>query len=258
MSWTRAELKSRAKVAFYRNYWKCVLVAFVLLMLGGGSGSTGASVPSDSASYEEYNNNGIYHYNNHQYNTPKETTEDVVFVGLMVFIVMVCLTAAIIGSLIGLFVFNPLQVGSCHYFLQNAVSNDAEVGALIKAFKTNYKNTVLTMFLRGLYTVLWTLLFIIPGIIKGYEYRMIPYILADHPEMNHQEAFTLSQKMMDGEKWNTFILDWSFFGWQLLNAFTLGILGIFYVNPYVHATSAELYLTLKHNKCSAYNPYQNY
>jgi uncharacterized membrane protein len=117
---------------------------------------------------------------------------------------------------------------------------------------------VLTQFLKSLYTLLWTLLLIIPGIVKHYEYRMIPYLLADFPEMSKDDAFRISKEMMNGNKMNAFILDLSFIGWHILSAVTLGIVGIFYVNPYVNATNAELYLTLKKqhfgtNSTSYYN-----
>ena len=89
------------------------------------------------------------------------------------------------------------------------------------------------------------MLFVIPGIIKGYEYRMVSYILADQPELSRKEAFQLSKQMMKGQKWNAFVLDLSFIGWYLLCLVTCGIAGIFYVYPYVFATDAELYLALK-------------
>ena len=64
-----------------------------------------------------------------------------------------------------------------------------------------------------LYTFLWSLLLLIPGIVKAYEYRMVPYLLADYPELSTEEAFRISREMMNGEKMNTFILDLSFIGW---------------------------------------------
>lgn len=97
------------------------------------------------------------------------------------------------------------------------------------------------MFLRGLFTGLWSLLFVIPGIIKHYEYLMIPYILAENPGMDRQEVFAISKRMMMGQKWNVFVLDLSFIGWRLLEGITLGIVGVFYVEPYYQATMAELY-----------------
>ena len=115
-------------------------------------------------------------------------------------------------------------------------------------FDHNYKNVTKVMFLRDLYTALWTLLFIIPGIVKGYEYKMIPYLLAENPDMSQQEAFGRSKQMMDGNKWKAFVLDLSFLGWSILSALTLGILGIFYVNPYYNMTQAAFYEAVKFEK----------
>ena len=86
---------------------------------------------------------------------------------------------------------------------------------------------------------------LIPGIIKSYEYRMIPYILGETPNIPKEEAFALSRAMMTGNKWKAFVLDLSFLGWYILSGLTFGILGIFYVNPYVEQTSAALYQKLK-------------
>ena len=101
------------------------------------------------------------------------------------------------------------------------------------------------MFFRDLYTFLWSLLFIIPGIVKSYEYRMIPYILGENPDMNMEQAFAMSKQMMDGNKWNAFVLDLSFILWDLLGACTVGILNILYIEPYKRLTDAGLYQTLK-------------
>ena len=112
-------------------------------------------------------------------------------------------------------------------------------------YKNKYKTIVLGMFLKGLFQSLWGLLFIIPGIIKGYEYRMIPYLLAENPEMSYKEAFEASKIMMDGEKWNAFVLDLSFIGWGILSFFTCFLLSIFYVSPYQYLTNAQLYIVLR-------------
>jgi hypothetical protein len=96
--------------------------------------------------------------------------------------------------------------------------------------------------------VLWTLLFIIPGIVKAYEYRMIPYILAENPHMSRKEVFAASKSMMMGNKWKAFVLDLSFLGWHILSVFTVGILELFYVAPYVYATNAALYEALAYGR----------
>ena len=102
-----------------------------------------------------------------------------------------------------------------------------------------------TEFLLGIYVFLWSLLFVIPGLIKIYSYRMVPYILADDPTIGGKDAITLSRQMMNGHKWNAFVLDLSFIGWELLSVLTAGLLGLFYVKPYEAATGAELYKVLK-------------
>ena len=113
---------------------------------------------------------------------------------------------------------------------------------------SRYSKIVLTMFLNDLYIFLWTLLFIFPGLVKSYSYRMVPYIITEHPELEPNEAITISRNMMYGHKWDTWILDLSFIGWNILNYMTFGILGIFYVNPYICATDAQIYKILKEDR----------
>ena len=117
-------------------------------------------------------------------------------------------------------------------------------------YPEHYVNIVLTMFLRDLFTTLWSLLLVVPGIVKHYEYLMVPYIIAENPAMDYKEAFQISKQMMDGNKWDAFVLDLSFIGWTLLGVCTFGILLVFYVEPYIYLTRAELYHALKKNNKS--------
>lgn len=161
-----------------------------------------------------------------------------IFGGIMIIIFVIALALSI-------FIFHPLAVGGYRFFLENTVENPS-AGRLLYVFQNGiYGKVVVTMFLKSLYTFLWSLLFIIPGIVKSYEYRMVPYLLADAPEMSREDAFRISKELMDGEKMNAFILDLSFIGWEILSGFTCGILGLFYVRPYVQATNAELFVELK-------------
>ena len=82
------------------------------------------------------------------------------------------------------------------------------------------------MFLMQVYLFLWSLLFAIPGIIKSYSYRLVPYILADNPDMNSDDAITLSREMMNGQKFEVFVLDLSFFLWWILSSITFNIVVI--------------------------------
>ena len=109
-----------------------------------------------------------------------------------------------------------------------------------KNFVTNF----LAYLLMEIFTFLWSLLFIIPGIVKSIAYSMTPYILNDHPEMSATEAITESRKMMNGHKMEYFLLQLSFLGWIILSSFTWGIL-LLYVMPYMQATSAAFYEKLK-------------
>lgn len=86
-------------------------------------------------------------------------------------------------------------------------------------------------FLLGLYWMLWSVLLVIPGIIKCYSYALTWYLLADNPQLGANEAITKSRELMNGRKMDLFLLDLSFIGWHLLGILTLG-LGYIYVTPY--------------------------
>lgn len=275
--WTRAELKSKAKFSFKRNYWKSVLISLILALLVGG-GSSGSSISSavsnnligssDSSVTDDYFNDDSSLYDGNDFyddtydgnveddiddlNSMADNTAGMMAIGifLMVFIIVFVVLMAVV-ILLDVFIFNPLEVGCKKYYLRN-LNEPAQVGNIGYAFDNNYKNITKTMFFRDLFTVLWTLLFIIPGIVKSYEYQMIPYLLADNPQMTKEQAFEESKRMMQGQKWKAFVLDLSFIGWNILSALTLGILGIFYVQPYMDATHAALYEALRYGM-----PYNN-
>ena len=111
---------------------------------------------------------------------------------------------------------------------------------LISALYPNLLNVSM-----DLKTLLWLFLFIVPGVIKAYEYSMIPYLLAENPNLSADEAFSLSKQMTTGQKMDLFVLDLSFLGWIILGAICCGI-GLLFVQPYPEATKAEVYLILKH------------
>ena len=83
-----------------------------------------------------------------------------------------------------------------------------------------------------------------PGVIKAYEYSMIPYLLAENPNLSASQAFSLSKQMTTGQKMDLFVLDLSFLGWIILGALCCGI-GLLFVQPYPEATKTEVYLILK-------------
>ena len=146
---------------------------------------------------------------------------------------------ATIGGLATILVMGPLSVGMAHYFLRVTDRNNPQIADLFAEFK-NFGNTVVLNLLTGLFTFLWTLLFIIPGVIAAISYAMAPYIMAEHPEIKPLDAINMSKQMMRGNKGKYFALQLSFIGWYLLCLLTLGI-GFLFVAPYVSAATAEFF-----------------
>lgn len=229
--WKRSELKDRAKWVLKQCYWKAVLVSLILGVIMGGGSSVSSSTTTQ---LEQSISSGDFSYE----------------AGMMIEAFLVAFSFMLVGLLVvavilGIFLFAPLEVNIRRFFIISRVQ-PAELNELGFCFKKNiFMNVVKIQFLRSLYTFLWSLLLIIPGIIKSYEYRMVPYILAEQPDMDSKRAFQISKDMMYGEKWNAFVLDLSFLGWDILSLFTCGILSVFYVNPYRNLTDAELYDVLK-------------
>ncbi|WP_154428120.1 DUF975 family protein [Roseburia porci] len=168
-------------------------------------------------------------------------------IGFILVFLVIFVVAFAIAFAISAFLLNPLELGCKRFFLRN-LNMKAEVKEVCFSFDHSYMNIVKTLFFRDLYTFLWSLLFIIPGIVKAYEYQMIPFLLAEQPDMPKEQAFAISRQMMKGQKWKAFVLDLSFLGWSILSMFTLGILGLFYVNPYKYSTKAALYETLRYGQ----------
>lgn len=161
----------------------------------------------------------------------------------LVFLMIASLLVSAIAIVYDVFLVNPLRQGVHKFFLKNQ-DEEAEVSNIGFAFDHGYKNIVKNIFFRDLYVFLWSLLFIIPGIVKAYEYRMIPYLLCDNPDMTKEEVFAKSKAMMNGNKFKAFLLDLSFIGWDILSLFTFGLLSIFYVEPYKYSARAALYKEL--------------
>ncbi len=227
--WTRQELKEIGKTAFRAQYWKSVLVGFLLTILTAGATAASSDEGQDVTQEFEQATNGM---------TQQEITT-LVLAGAGI-----VAGVSIVAILLKIFLFNPLKVGCYGFFRENVKDTTTSLDVLGTGFG-RYGHTFATLFLTDLFTVLWTLLFIIPGIVKAYSYRMVPFILRDNPELSATEVITASRKMMDGQKWNAFVLDLSFIGWILLTIFTLGLVGLFWYNPYYYSTNAALYLRLK-------------
>jgi uncharacterized membrane protein len=134
-------------------------------------------------------------------------------------------------------------LGSQNFFLKNRKTN-AEIEEIAFGFQEPYMNKVKVIFFTAIRIALWTLLFIIPGIIKAYEYRLVGYIVAENPYIETKDALKMSSDLMNGNKWKAFVYDLSFIGWILLTIITLGLVGVFYLQPFKCASDAELYAVL--------------
>lgn len=254
--WTRAELKIKAKEVLKTTFWKSLFVSFIIAIVGGGGGGSTISQQYSQDDLQQY-----YNYNDYT-DMASGTNIDGMIQELLPFIILgifIFLVVFLFILAFRIFLGYPLEVGGRKFFVK-AAKGDSDLNHLGYAFKKNrYLNIVKTMFLRGLFTFLWVLLFIIPGIIAAYSYYMVPYILTDNPEMSSRRALQLSKDMTQGHKLEIFVLELSFLGWYLLcwiPAFigaTHGIylldfaavIGMFLIAPYVNATKAQLYIKLR-------------
>lgn len=253
MMWTRKELKERAKEALKRNYWKIVLVSLIGMLIGGGLGSSGIS-GGGSDIHDMASDNVKEHFTEHEnddvdWEGAEAVLDDIQMdirpqdIVAVAFTVIVVLIVAAIGIALDVLLLNPVQVG-INRFMVKSLDDTARIAEVGYTFDHNYKNGVKVMFFKDLYVVLWSLLFIVPGIYKAYQYRMVPYILGENPDMTYQEVLQRSKDMMDGQKWDAFVLDLSFILWHMLGGITCGLAEIFYVAPYVNLTDAALYSRL--------------
>lgn len=129
------------------------------------------------------------------------------------------------------------------YLMLVRTGKECKIQDLFEGFP-DYTRIWGTQILMGLYVMLWTLLFIIPGIIKSYSYSLTNYILKDEPELKFNAAIERSMDMMNGHKFDLFYLHLTFIGWGILSLLTLGI-GFLWLNPYMMTAQAQFYEDVK-------------
>lgn len=140
------------------------------------------------------------------------------------------------------FLFIPLTVASYWFFLVIARWNDPKISDIFAVYKKWELSLKLigTSILVGIFTILWSLLLIIPGIIKGISYSQVFFLLRDNPQLSALEAITESKIRMKGYKWKYFLLNLSFIGWAFIAIFTFGI-GFLWLAPYISTANATFY-----------------
>lgn len=293
--WTRKELKSRAKEALKRNYWKAVLVAVLVMFIGDAfmmesvTGNLYALADMDFSEISSQSNiiaklntlmdgqedatltlRGVIISLFTNAITPSDITEDTVIAEIAAAMKGIVIFGVVFGLVYELLLVNIFAVGTRRYFV-NTLTGDGEIKDAFFAFGKNYWNCFKIMFLRDIKVVLWFLVLLAPMlaaalfstlrsllivivlmliplyilvIAKTYDYMMIPYILAEKPEMSAETAIAESKRLMEGEKWKVFVLQLSFIGWTLLSVITFDLLAIFFVAPYQCYTYAALYRRL--------------
>lgn len=238
--WDRAIIKSNAKAALRGHFWVALAVVFT------------ASVISEALSIfynwrsEEYSEQIRYSFQSYQGGVYHlwDTAWMAPF--------------GLVALLLSIFVLIPLTIGMMRFFVQNRFGH-TQYETVFSGFKYGYGNSVLTLFVTDLFIGLWSLLLIVPGIIKALQYSMVSFILSDNPNIDQSRARQISKAMTDGEKGNIFVLILSFIGWALIPAIVGGIFGYFnsligdmissigmiFLYPYIHATFTELYVFLR-------------
>ena len=231
--WDRPTLKERSKSVLKKSYWMSLLVTAIYSMFGYLA----------SFEYRETFYNGdffSFHWLNGDWQYYMRW--------LMPAAIGVAAFVGVFGIFYRIFVVNMLEIGSARFFTLCRYES-IKFKEIVFGFRNGrYLDNVKTMFMRDLYTFLWSLLFVVPGIVKYFSYWMIPYILAENPNISTERAFEISKKTTDGEKGRMFVLCLSFIGWYLLaviaNIFTFG-LATLALTPYPSATFAELYGALR-------------
>lgn len=228
--WTCGLLKENAKKTLKNHYWTAFGLCLLASLLGSssGAGTFDTSLLLDSI------------------NTDSDSIIGLI-IQLFTFMFLSLLLQALAMAVFLIyyaFLAGPLEVGKCKYFI-NARHGNADFMTLFSSFSNKgYQSTVKVMFFRELYITLWSLLFVVPGIIKGLEYVLVPYLLAENPHFSKERAFEISKRTMMGEKMDFFVLELSFIGWRLLSLLTCGI-GLFFLIPYENATFAEFYACMR-------------
>ena len=221
-----ADFRQEARAALQGNWLLAILVGLVAALLGG-LGSDGPEFKINFTGGElsanlQYAGQTVYSWG------------DGIAPGLRAFLiggaVYLILAAVVLGVLYYFILGSVVEVGYARFNLNLTAGEKPSFETLFSYFP-HWKTVAVAQLLQTVYILLWTCLLIIPGIVAGYSYAMTSYILAEHPELTASEAIAQSKAMMEGNRWRLFCLRFSFVGWAILCAFTLGI-GNLVLTPY--------------------------
>ena len=229
-----ADFRAAARRALTGRWLLAVLTGLVAALLGGASGLMEFKVAASNGRVVGQVQLGMLTLNI----SPS-------LWGWMSSVVILALAVSFVWYVLG----SVIQLGYARFNLDLTGGADARLESLFDYFRW-FKTAFCARFLTGLYILLWSLLLVIPGIVASYTYAMVPYILAEDPDMTANDAIAASKRMMEGNRWRLFCLEFSFIGWILLCAFTLGI-GNLFLTPYRAAAKAAFYRDLRGQNVSA-------
>lgn len=237
MNWNRKDIKQYSRKMIQVNYWKTFFVSTLRLSL---SSITIASILRNIMSDAPELISNIFRYEfEHNVRDPK------IVLVLITLFSSVSLLMLMARAVINIFFANPIEVGAARY-MKKALQPDekGKIADIVHIFDGNYLNCIKVMFLYNLVITIGSFLFVVPGLYFSYKYRMVPYLLDENTNLTAKEAFQKSGEIMKGHMIKSLVLDLSFIPLYILEALTLGLAGIFYVEPYKDLVDAKLFLTL--------------
>lgn len=160
-------------------------------------------------------------------------------------IIIIC--GAILGFIYWAFISKVFEVGEARFFLENRKYTKTKASKIVYPYKLKFKQIMSiakTMLVKNIYNLLWCFT-LFGGLVKSYSYMLVPYILAENPNLKTKDVIKLSRDLMYGHKWEMFKLDLSFLGWNILGFLTLNVGNLVFTNPYSNATKAEAYMLIR-------------
>lgn len=215
----RKELKSNARACLKGKWGTAILACVIFSLLIGGSGSTGAA--SSSIDYQSIQ--------------ISSGASAAIFTGGFFIVLGIVIVLSI--------VFSPVLLGYTSFQLKLSNGESPKIGELFSLYKNNMIRAFLFIVLKNVLIFLWSLLFLVPGIVAHYRYAMAEYLMVQEPNLSGREAIAASKEMMRGHKGELFVLELSFLGWALLSVLTLGI-GLLWLMPYMAQTEAQFFRKL--------------
>ena len=234
----RDALRGRWGLAVITGLVASLLGASISVNNGNGVGTVGGGSNADAVTDVSYANiqtsvNQIIHSDWFQSILP-------FLMGLVIVMVAWTLISLVLGG--------AVTLGYAQFNLNLVDENDPQFGDLFSHIRRLWEGFCMQFF-QGMLIFLWSLLFVIPGIIASYRYAMTPYILAENMDLSVMEAISESKRLMKGNKLRLFFMELSFFGWQILCVLTLGIASL-WVGPYMEAAKAAFYREISENRYS--------